>query len=81
MRNSKTVQLSSIFHYFFSRVPELLFQPSMIGNEQAGLAETVDYVLKKCSPEHQNALVQVSFFICLLCLFEHLAFLLSSHII
>lgn len=44
----------------FPRVPELLFQPSMIGNEQAGLAETVDYVLKKCSPEDQNALVQVS---------------------
>ncbi|CAE1311268.1 ACTR5 [Acanthosepion pharaonis] len=43
------------------RVPELLFQPSMIGNEQAGLAETVDYVLKKCSPEDQNALVQCVF--------------------
>lgn len=51
---------SSKYLLSFPRVPELLFQPSMIGNEQAGLAETVDYVLKKCSPEDQNALVQVS---------------------
>ncbi|XP_014776303.1 actin-related protein 5 [Octopus bimaculoides] len=43
------------------RVPELLFQPSMIGIEQAGLSEMVDYVLKKCSPSEQNALVQCVF--------------------
>lgn len=28
------------------RAPELLFQPSMIGSSQAGLAETIEYVLK-----------------------------------
>lgn len=44
---------------FFFRVPELLFQPSMIGLEQAGIAETVDYVFKKFSPEDQNTLAQV----------------------
>lgn len=40
------------------RVPELLFQPSMIGLEQSGIAETVDYVFKKFSPEDQNRLAQ-----------------------
>ena len=42
-----------------SRVPELLFQPSMIGVEQAGVAETMDYVFKKFSPDDQNRLAQV----------------------
>ncbi|KAL5012354.1 hypothetical protein ScPMuIL_010905 [Solemya velum] len=40
------------------RVPELLFQPSMIGLEQAGIMETMDYILKKYSAEDQNRLVQ-----------------------
>ena len=41
------------------RVPELLFKPSMIGLEQSGIAETMDYVFKKFSPEDQNRLAQV----------------------
>merc|ERR1739848_830466 len=40
------------------RVPELLFQPAMMGMEQAGLAETIDFVLKKYSPEDQSRLVE-----------------------
>ena len=32
----------------------------MIGIEQAGIAETMDFVLKKFSPESQNKLAQVS---------------------
>lgn len=40
------------------RVPELLFQPSMIGIEQAGIAETMDFVLKKFDAETQNKLAQ-----------------------
>lgn len=39
------------------RVPELLFQPSMIGSIEAGLVETIDYVLKLFSPEEQMILV------------------------
>ena len=31
----------------------------MIGIEQAGVAETMDYVFKKFSPEDQNRLAQV----------------------
>lgn len=39
------------------RAPELLFQPSMIGHEQGGLAETIEHVLKIFSPEEQSRLV------------------------
>ncbi|XP_044740595.1 actin-related protein 5 [Chrysoperla carnea] len=35
------------------RVPELLFQPSMIGLTEAGIAETVDYVFKLFDPATQ----------------------------
>ena len=45
----------------FSRVPELLFEPSMIGLEQAGIAETMDYMFKKFTPEDQNRLAQYVF--------------------
>ncbi|KAL8612784.1 hypothetical protein ACOMHN_033454 [Nucella lapillus] len=41
-----------------TRAPELLFQPSMLGVEQAGLAETLDYVLKKFDLPSQNRLCQ-----------------------
>lgn len=40
------------------RVPELLFQPSMIGIEQAGIVETIDYVLKKYDATHQDRLTK-----------------------
>jgi actin-related protein 5 len=39
------------------RAPELLFQPSMIGHEQAGLSETIEHVLKMFSTEEQSRLV------------------------
>ncbi|XP_038659526.1 actin-related protein 5 [Scyliorhinus canicula] len=40
------------------RVPEILFQPSLIGEEQAGIAETLQYVLDRYSKEQQDELVQ-----------------------
>ncbi|CAG2244814.1 ACTR5 [Mytilus edulis] len=40
------------------RVPELLFQPSMIGVEQAGIVETMDFLLHKYDQEKQKLLVQ-----------------------
>ncbi|XP_046844993.1 actin-related protein 5-like [Xenia sp. Carnegie-2017] len=40
------------------RVPEVLFQPSMLGVEQAGIAEVVEFILKKYPPAIQNNLVQ-----------------------
>ncbi|XP_033119970.1 actin-related protein 5-like [Anneissia japonica] len=40
------------------RGPEILFQPSMLGLDQAGLAETLEFVLSKYSPELQHRLVQ-----------------------
>lgn len=39
------------------RVPELLFQPSMVGSIEAGLVETIDYVLRLFTPEEQMVLV------------------------
>lgn len=41
-----------------TRVPELLFQPSMLGVEQGGISETLDYVLRKYDAETQNRLVK-----------------------
>lgn len=38
------------------RVPELLFQPSMIGVSEAGLAELMDFVLHLFTPEEQKIL-------------------------
>ncbi|XP_068991223.1 actin-related protein 5 isoform X1 [Neodiprion pinetum] len=39
------------------RAPELLFQPSMIGSIEAGIAETIEFVLKNYSQEKQKLLV------------------------
>ncbi|XP_034949594.1 actin-related protein 5 [Chelonus insularis] len=39
------------------RAPEILFQPSMIGSVEAGIAETIEFVLKLYSPELQSRLV------------------------
>jgi actin-related protein 5 len=35
------------------RAPEVLFQPALIGSSEAGLAETIEFVLKKFTPEQQ----------------------------
>ncbi|XP_038605969.1 actin-related protein 5 [Tachyglossus aculeatus] len=40
------------------RAPEIIFQPSLIGEEQAGLAETIQYVLDRFPKEVQETLVQ-----------------------
>lgn len=40
------------------RAPELLFQPSMIGSIEAGLTETIGYVLSLFKPEEQLTLVK-----------------------
>ena len=39
------------------RISEILFQPSIIGHEQAGISETVEFILKKFSPAIQEKLV------------------------
>ncbi|MEQ2277333.1 Actin- protein 5 [Xenotaenia resolanae] len=39
------------------RCPEILFQPSLIGEDQMGLMETLQYVLARYTPEQQEALV------------------------
>ncbi|PSN34515.1 Actin-related protein 5 [Blattella germanica] len=39
------------------RAPEILFQPSMIGSGEAGLAETIDFVLRGYPPDVQSILV------------------------
>nr|XP_018898626.1 PREDICTED: actin-related protein 5 [Bemisia tabaci] len=39
------------------RAPEVLFQPSMIGVSQAGIAETIEYILKQFNEETATNLV------------------------
>ncbi|XP_063243980.1 LOW QUALITY PROTEIN: actin-related protein 5 [Bacillus rossius redtenbacheri] len=39
------------------RAPEILFQPSMVGSAEAGIAETVEHVLRRYPPETQALLV------------------------
>ena len=39
------------------RAPEILFQPSIIGSYEAGLAETIDFVLKLFPAEQRGCLV------------------------
>ena len=43
--------------FFF--VPEIVYQPSMLGIEQAGIAETIDFILNHFSADLQTAFVQV----------------------
>ena len=38
------------------RTPEILFQPSIIGHDQAGLGELIEFVLSKFSPEVSDRL-------------------------
>ncbi|KAB1262843.1 Actin-related protein 5 [Camelus dromedarius] len=40
------------------RAPEIIFQPSLIGEEQAGVAETLQYVLDRYPKDVQELLVQ-----------------------
>ncbi|XP_045151438.1 actin-related protein 5 [Echinops telfairi] len=40
------------------RAPEIIFQPSLIGEEQAGVAETLQYVLDRYPKDVQETLVQ-----------------------
>ncbi|XP_041861024.1 actin-related protein 5 [Melanotaenia boesemani] len=39
------------------RCPEIVFQPTLTGEDQMGLMETLQYVLARYSPEQQEALV------------------------
>lgn len=39
------------------RAPELIFQPSMVGSAEAGLAETINFILKMFTEAEQQALV------------------------
>ena len=50
--------LSSLVHFLY-RAPEVIFQPSMLGVDQAGLAEIIEFILNKYPPDIQNQLVQV----------------------
>jgi len=44
---------------YIVRTPELLYQPSMLGVEQAGIAETIEFALTKFSCDEQRRLCQV----------------------
>ena len=40
------------------RVPEIYFQPSIIGSDQAGISETLDFIFKKYDQETSAALAK-----------------------
>ncbi|XP_004482330.1 actin-related protein 5 [Dasypus novemcinctus] len=40
------------------RAPEIIFQPSLIGEEQAGIAETLQYILDRYPKDTQEMMVQ-----------------------
>uniref|UniRef100_G1PD23 Actin-related protein 5 n=1 Tax=Myotis lucifugus TaxID=59463 RepID=G1PD23_MYOLU len=40
------------------RAPEIIFQPSLLGEEQAGIAETLQYILDRYPKDVQEVLVQ-----------------------
>lgn len=42
------------------RVPEVLFQPTMVGVDQGGVSSTMEYVLQTYPPDVQQRLVDVS---------------------
>ena len=42
------------------RVPEVIYQPSMLGMDQGGLAETMEFVLSSYPPHIQQELANVS---------------------
>ena len=43
------------------RISEILFQPSIIGHEQAGISETIEFILKKCYRGYHANLVNSKF--------------------
>ncbi|KAH7980771.1 hypothetical protein HPB49_019095 [Dermacentor silvarum] len=47
------------FEREFKKAPEILFQPSIIGVEQAGVAETLEFVFSRYTKEQQSFLAQV----------------------
>ena len=53
------VEVNEYGYVVFHRVPEIIHQPCILGLEQAGLAETIEYVLKKFPSDVQDQLVQV----------------------
>ena len=59
LRASYLQWLKMMIDYFFLRVPEVVYQPSMLGIEQAGIAETIEFILNHFPAELQTALVQV----------------------
>ncbi|KAH7983591.1 hypothetical protein HPB52_013060 [Rhipicephalus sanguineus] len=46
------------FEREFKKAPEILFQPSIIGVEQAGVAETLEFVFSRYTKEQQSFLAQ-----------------------
>ena len=41
------------------RVPEIMFQPQIVGLDQAGISEIIHNFLKHCNPARQKNMVQV----------------------
>lgn len=60
--NVRMIFISFFLVFFFLfRVPEIVYQPSLLGIEQAGISETIDFILNHYSTDLQTALVQVGY--------------------
>lgn len=42
------------------RAPEILFQPTMVGVDQCGVSDTIEYVLQSFPSDLQQRLVEVT---------------------
>lgn len=51
---------ASVLNKALHRVPEVIFQPSMLGVDQGGLAETIEFVLSSYPTHIQQELANVS---------------------
>ena len=45
---------------YFHRVPEIIFQPTMVGVDQCGISDTIEFILQYYPPDVQQRLVDVS---------------------
>ena len=41
------------------RVPEIVFQPTVVGVDQCGVSDTIEFILQYYPPEVQQRLVEV----------------------
>jgi hypothetical protein len=54
-----TLHNRTYFAGLFLRIPEIVFQPTMVGVDQCGISDTIEFILQYYPPEVQQRLVEV----------------------